>query len=352
MSGGGGGGGFPVAPVFTDPVNGQSFGDSTSLNNEIQQRTQQETVASQKATDDANALRTQNEATFQTNLGNAKTQAHTNAAQYFTDNGYDPAKFETEIANAINTASGNVFDPNSAPTTGTAPPAGSFPSIGAAFSPNLGASILQQINSGDQSKAGNALSSIFSPTYAQDNILDSWLAPATTSALSTQFDPLTAQLTNAFKRGTLNDQGYAAAKDRLSQDQTKAGATVNSLGQNILANDRTGVNDYITGAKHDAANVNANTFDNFDAGKYASGASSLVGKDQANFGGDLLNAIGSTSFSDLPTLLNAGGAVQGANDPTATNPTATPGGGGVSDAFIAQQALAKQPRGLGTQGAF
>lgn len=336
MSGGGGGGSLaPVAPVYTDPTSGRAFDTTTALNDEIAQR-----EAEAKAKSDADAATAAQTVVddrnkFNTNLSTARNNATTSANQYFTDNGYDPNDFATQLANAINMSASKVPDLAPAP--------------GAAFDPNLGATILGQVSAGKQSQAMNSISSLFGPTYAADHITDDWITPAATSALSAQFDPLTEQLTNSFKRGTLNDTGYAAAQRALEGKRTTAMSTVNNLGANILANDRNGLDNYITVAKNDAANVNAKTFSSFDPTRYSSGASSLVDRNKNSFSGDLLNSIGSTSFADLPSLLNAGGAVQGATDPSATNPN---GGGGPSDSYIAQQALDKKQRGLGSQGAF
>lgn len=361
MSGGAPASPFPVAPTFSDPVNGMTFADAADLNAEIasRQASDLDTSNAQLATNQT--TNTANESTFQQALAKAQGQATTNADSYFTDNGYDPTQYASQIAQAIQTASGNVFDPNAGLGTTTPVTNTSFdPAINAAFSPNLGAQILQGINSGVQSKATNAISSEFAPTYAQDQISNDWLAPAAASAIGAQFDPLSDQLTNALKRGTLNQTGYDAALQSMTSAKTAAQSTVNELGSNILANDRTGLDNYIMGAKNDAADVNADTFAGFDPTKYLTGAGNLVSQDQGNFSGDLTNAIGKTSFDDIGTLLNAGGVVQGANDPTATNPIGAPGaggvgipgGGGVSDAYIAQQALANQNRGLGSSGAF
>ena len=343
MSGGGAGGGSTVAPTYVDPVNGMSFADGSALNAEIAQRQAGEKVTSDAATAKDAQDKLEAKSKFQERFAAAKTGAATNANQYFTDNGYDPKMFATQLANSINTSSQNVQD--------------LAPNPNAAFSPNLGASILAGANAGVQTKASNAVGSLFSPTYAQDNVSNSWLSPAVDSVLTSQFNPLADGLSNALKRGTLNDQGYQAALAAMGRDRTTATSTVNNLGRNILANDRTGVNNYITQAKNDAGNVNVSNYDAFDPSHYASGASDLVSGYQGNFGGDLSNAIGKTSFSDLSSLINAGGVSQGATDPTATNPTAggAPGAGsgsGVSEAYIAQQALAKQPRGIGSQGAF
>jgi len=337
MSGGGGGGGS-AQPSYTDPVSGRTFSDPEGLNTEISAREGREKVTS----DAAMAKALQDKATarsdFNTRFDTAKTGATNTANQYFRDNGYDPNRFATQLANAINTNSQNVQD--------------LAPNPNSAFSPNLGASILAGANAGVQTRAGNAVSALFSPQYANDKINSSMLDPAVSSVLNAQFDPLSAGLSNSFKRGTLNQQGYDAALSSMAGKRTAATSTVNNLGRNILANNRTGVNNYITSAKNDAGNVNVNSFDTFDPNTYSAGAEDLVKGYKDNFSGDLTNAIGQTSFSDLSSLINAGGASQGAFDPTAANPNGGSGGAGVSDSFIAQQALAKERRGIGSQGAF
>lgn len=362
MSSSGGGGGATVAPTYIDPVNGMTFTDNmvngsgpfssinhravtgsgaTALNAEIAQRQAQEKAASNAALDKTAANEAQSKADFQTRFDTAKNNALTGANQYFTQQGYDPARFATETANAISRSAGNVQDMS--------------PNPGAEFSPSLGASVLADINSGYQNRAGNAVNGLFGQQYATNNVSDSWLNPAVQGALSSQFDPLSAQLTNAQKRGTLNSTGYDAALQALGNSRTAATSTISGLGQNILNSDRGQLNDYITGARNDAAHVNASSFDSFDPNSYLTGAQGMTSRFQDNFGGDLTNAIGSTSFSDLSSLLNAGGAVQGASDPTATNPASGPGGAGgpgISDAYLAQQALGKEQRGLGSQGAF
>mgnify|MGYP003385393881 CR=1 FL=1 len=356
MSGGGSGGGAPqvapVAPSYTDPINGKTFTTTDDLNAEIAARTASDKAASDAAKAQADAILAGNRTQFQNDLVAGRNAATERTRNYFTQQGYDPARFESDIARAINAAAGTIIDPNTVATTAPTTAQTFLPQINSAFSPSLGASILSSINAGNQSKANNAINSIFSPTYAQDNISNEWLTPAASTVLSEQFDPLDAQLTNAFKRGSLNQTGYDAALKALSGKRTAANATVSNLGNNILAADRTDIDNYITGAKADAANVNANTYDSFDPNRYLTGATDKVNRYKTNFGGDLTNAIGSTTFADLSSLLNAGGAVQGATDPTATNPTSGTGGSAISDAYIAQQALAKEKRGLGSNGAF
>lgn len=350
MSGGAPAAPAPTPPVFTDPVNGRSFNTSFELNDEINRR-----EATEKAISDDNAWQAAsnqgiNENQYQQDLAAGKTNATNDVNRYFTENGYDPNRYNSQIASAILRASNGIVDPAQGTTTTTVP--SYMSTVQKAFSPNLGAQILQEINSGVQSNATNRVANEFSPTYAQDNITDDWLSPAVDSALGAQFDPLSSQLLNAQKRGTLNDVGYDAAVKALTGAKTAARSTVNNLGTNILNNDRSGIDNYITSAKNDAAGLNAATADTFDPTKYLTGATDKVNRYKSNFSGDLTNAIGSTAFSSLGDLLNAGGVVQGANDPTAANPKAGDSGGAVSDAFIAQQALANEKRGLGSNGAF
>lgn len=337
-----------AAPVYTDPVNGMSFSDSNALNEEIKARKVDEqnasNVSNQKALDAAQVAKQQaldqdqqDEAAFGSRLNTARNTTRDSIKEHFRQQGYDPELFNPQIENTINTQAQGVADKAATPI--------------ASFDQNSGANLVSQLVSGKRAQATQAINKAFSPTYANDMISDSWLQDASAPILSTQFDPLSSQLENASKRGTLNDTGYQAALKALSDKQTSAKSTLNSLGSNILSTDRTGVNDYITGAKNDAAALDLSNADSFSPDTYLKGAGQLSDKYHQSFAGDLSNAVGSTSFADLGSLMNAGGAVQGATDPNVTSGKAG-AGGDVSDAYIAQQALAQQKRGLGSGSSF
>ena len=161
--------------------------------------------------------------------------------------------------------------------------------------------------------------------------------------MSSQFDPLSAQLINAQKRGTLTDTGYNAALAALNQKRAAATSQVIRLGQTILGTDRSGINDIITGAKNTAAGLNLGQ--TFDPSSYDTQAKTLAGTDLSNFGGALTNAVGGTQYATLSDLLNAGGSVQGANNPSAINPTGTLAA--TSPFAPDPNVLANQKRGLG-----
>ena len=341
---GGGGGGTTVAPTYTDPTTGNAYGTSDELNAEIASRQAQDKATSDAATAAATAKAAQDESDFQTRAATAKNQATTNADDYFTSQGVDPAKYAKQISDSINAAGNNVtdLDPN---------PQGKY-------APTLASDLYNTLTSGQQSQNLAAYNKVFDPSYSLTALPGTLIDPSVSSVVNSQFDPLSGQLLNAQKRGTLNDQGYAAALQALNTSKTGAMSTVSKLAQGVLDSDRSGVNDYIGTGRTAAGSAPLNT--DFSVDPYKAGATDLVGRDTSSFGGDVQNAVGATKFSDLTTLLNAGGSAQGANDPTAANPngavgpngTAVGGSGDLSPSYIAQQALAKDPRGLGTQGAF
>lgn len=333
--GGGGGGGWttpPAPPVYTDPVTGQAFNTTDDLNAEIKQRTADAATksAADKATADAKAA--SDETAFQGNKQGAYNQAMQSVMRAFQLQGADPAQYmDTDIKPALQRAMSSIKDLD--------------PNPGAAFPTTMGDSIANQILGGKRTGALNSLNQTFSPTYSASQLSDSILDPYVSSTVNAQFDPLMAQLTNAQKRGTLTGAGYQGALDLYNQDKAKATSTVTNLGQGILAKDRSGLDDYISGARSDA---NALTLGgNFDPSSYSNTAAGKVQSYKDTFGGALQNAVGDTKFATIGDLINAGGAIQGATNPNAANPTA---GGAVNPDAL--DPTAQQKRGLGSTGSF
>jgi hypothetical protein len=354
--GGGGGGGslIPPAASYVDPVNGMVFTDSGNnfggdgsvtslgpsgaqqLNDEIRQR-----QAGEKATSDAAAAqKTADAATAETTFQGRRQTAYDQALQavnrQFQLQGLDPnAYMASDIQPTLQRQFDSIQDLD--------------PNPGAAFQPTtLATDILNNVTSGRRTQVSNQLNNQFDPNYATNLLPDSTLDQFVPSIVSQQFDPLSSQLTNAQKRGTLTDTGYNAALAALNQKRTAATSQVSDLGRTILGTDRSGINDLITGAKNTAAGLSLNQ--TFDPSSYDTQAKGLASSDLSNFGGALTNAVGGTQYASLSDLLNAGGAVQGASNPSAINPTGTPGA--TSPFAQDPNVLANQKRGLGNQGAF
>jgi hypothetical protein len=361
---GGKGGGSSYTPaaaipdtVLTDPVSGKSFthvNDTTSpnydanarsasdlLNDEITSRKAEETAASDKTAADKVTSDAKAESDFQSNRQNAYDTALQGVMRKFQLQGVDANQYmDSDIKPALQRQYNSIQDLDPNPT--------------AAFDANLGDTIIGNVLSGKRTTSGNALNQIFKSTYAQDALPDSLTGQYKNTILDEQFNPLQAQLDNAQKRGTLGGAGYAAAEDRLKQKRTAADTNLNTLGANILTTDRTGINDYISGARDDVSKLSL--ADNFDPNAYSTAAQGKVDTYKSGFGGALRDAVGDTKFADITDLLNSGGAVQGSQNPNAANPTGTPtaavGGGPLSPAFVSDDELSKRGRGLGNTGSF
>jgi hypothetical protein len=346
--GGGGGGGYtPPAPiVYTDPVNGKSFTQQVDaygnpvgpaaqdlLNQEISDR-----QAAEKQTSDAAALKKQQDDAaalekFNTNKSTAYSDALNNVMHQFTQQGVDPNQYlESDINPALQRQLHSIrdLDPNPA----------------SAFSPDLGSTIINSLTGSKRTGAATKLDQLFSPTYSSTAIPDSLTGQYADTLLDEQFNPLNEQLMNAKKRGTLTDAGYNAALSTAAQKRSAGRATIGDLGSGIISRERGALDDYIGKARSDANALSLSA--NFDPNVYQMGARNLADTDISNFGGALRSAVGGTQFATLGDLINAGGAVQGANNPNAANPLGTPalGAGAIADQDP------NKKRGLGSTGAF
>lgn len=348
---GGGKGGGKSAPTLqvdtaVDPETGQTF-QSTPVNvamgqvkpasaqlaeYQAQRRQQQQAqsdadkaTAAQKAADA--------EAAFGTRKNDAYNTAYQEAVKAFNNAGVNTSDYVSSYIKPEldrRYASIQDLDPNPLAT----------------LNPDtLGSTIVNQATADRRTQATNALNSVFTPNYANTALPDTLTAPTETTLLNEQFDPLSAQLQNAQKRGQLNSVGYNAALDALNQKKSAAQSQIHSLGQNILAQDRSGLNDVISGARSDVNNLSlASSFNPTD---YWNNAAGKAADYTSGFGGALRNAVGGTKFADLTDLLNAGGAVQGAtNSPAAATTT------GALSGTLASPDDATKKRGLGNVGAF
>ena len=349
--GGGGGQSAPQAKTYVDPVDGtvytQSMGEAwgipvgeglsaeQQLNQHVQQRQAQEKAAS----DAAAAAKTQAGQQAETDFTGRRQSAYNDALaavqRRFQLEGVDPNTYmASDIQPTLQRQFNSVQDLD--------------PNPSAAFPTSIADDILGNITSGRRTSATNQLNSIFTPTYSQELLPDSTVDQYAGSILDEQFNPLASQLQNAFKRHTLNDTGYKAATDALGQKRSAGLSQIQNLGRGILSTDRSAIDDLISGARSTASGLTLGQ--QFDPNAYKSQAESRAQSELGSFGGELRNAVGGTKFADLTELLNAGGAVQGATNPNAANPSG--GVAGQSPFFTDPNEEAKKQRGLGNTGAF
>lgn len=352
LRGGGGKGAKAAAPpptpppTYTDPTTGATYTSTADQNAAIaaDQLNAATIAAANKA--DAATIAAQNESTFQGNRQQAYNDAMNSVLQTFRGQGVDPNKYMNYITPTMQQAY------NSVPDLST--------NISSFFPTSMGQTILNQATGDQRTQLMNQLNQTFNPTYSSTALPTNIMDPAVSSILSNQFDPLSAQLTNAQKRGTLTDLGYQAAVNKMNQDRAAAQSQLQSLGQNILTTDRGALDTLASGARSDIANMSLGQ--NIDPTQYVNQANQLTAQDVSGFPGALQSAAGNVTFADIQDLLNAGGVVQGATNPTAANPVGAAGaagspgaigGGGVAPG---QQLPSDQAqtgnRGLGTTGAF
>jgi hypothetical protein len=348
---GGGGGGrsddgsWMKETTLVDPVTGEAYtsspwsmyqgGKSASdqLNERIRARKGEEQQASTTAAQAAAEKTATDTVNFQGKRQSAYDTALQDTMRAFQNQGVDPNAYRsTYIDPALNRINAGIadLDPN---------PMGAFPT-------SLGDTIVNQATSDRRSQLKNQYDAIFNPNYSSTVLPDSTTSSYIDQILGEQFDPLSAQLTNAQKRHTLTDVGYNAALGRLDQKKAAARDTVSNLGANILSGYRSSLDDLIGRGRSDIAGLGLSN--QFDPNAYTSKAQNLVNTDLSNFGGALRNAVGGSEFASLSDLINTGGAVQGATNPTAANPR----GGGGPTGMTPDEELASKKRGLGNTGAF
>jgi len=343
--GGGGGGGQAPAPlqVFTDPKTGESWQDDPARpgwaqqaqRNAVEARLNQEKEDSRLKTEAETAKTAAGKASFDLRNQASYDYALQNATKAFQNAGVDPNQYmQSDIIPRLMAQKNKIQDLD--------------PNPSAAYGDNLGTDIVNQVLGGKRTGATNQINAMFTPNYSQMMLGDSLASSYTDTLLGEQFNPLRQQLENASKRRTLSPTGYQAALDTLGQKESSARSQINTLGQGILDADRGALDQYTSGARSSAGGLTL--ADTFDPNTYAEGAKNLVSKDVADFGGALRTKVGGTKFADINELINAGGAIQGSVNPSATNPLSAQTGGSPSSA--AQDELQKQKRGLGSQGAF
>ena len=154
----------------------------------------------------------------------------------FQQQGVDPNQYlESDIKPALQRSFNSIqdLDPN---------PAAAFPT-------SLGSTILGNLTSGKRSQALNTYNTTFNPTYADTALPSTLVNDYLDSILADQFDPLSQQLTNAQKRGTLTDTGYGAANTLFWYKEASSTCTGTDTGEGILSSDRKALNDYIGGGQ-------------------------------------------------------------------------------------------------------
>lgn len=283
----------------------------------------------QQAQAAADAKAAADETKFQTNLSTAAGQAKTTGATELTNLGLDPTKYSNIIDQAITTAQNSVPDLS--------------PNPGQYFDPTIFDTGVT--NAQNQARVQNTskVNSAFAPGFEDTLLPSSSVQPTIDDILNQQYNTAQQQVDYNRKRGTINDQGYATAEQKLAASKAAGASSLNSIGQGVLGSDTQGLDQIRTDAGT-AANEYTLGGPEFDVTPYQTKANTQAQTDLTNLGGDVTNAVGSTNFFDIPTILAQAGIAQGPQNLTTIAPTTS--GPGV---------VKKNPnadRGLGSTGSF
>jgi len=362
MRGGGGkgGGGGQSAPpqgrTYVDPVDGTVFVESPyeamlggginpdgtprmtaaeQYNAHLRERKAGEVTASNQTKAEAAAEKAQATDTFNTDKSTAYNDALSNVRRTFELQGLNPDTYmTTDIAPRLSSINSGIRDASG---------------LKGAYADTLGSDIINQLTSGNRTKATGSYDTMFNPNYTNTLVPDTGIDTFTNTILDEQFNPLQTQLKNAFDRNTLDQRGYDAALASLGQKRTAAQGTVRDLGRTIINEDRGYINDIVGKGRTDISNLSLNQ--TFDPNVYDKQARDRAASEAASFGGELRGKVGGSKFADLTELLNAGGIAQGATNPTAAN--ASPLAGTTkSPYYVDPTEEENKGRGLGNTGAF
>lgn len=301
------GGGSTPAPVQDNSL------QLAQLQFQQQQQLQAQADEKQAATD----------ATFKTNLSNAVTGATGDANSILASRGLDPATYLAPITQAIQDEQAKVpvDDPNPSQY----------------FTSDLINNALTNYQSGTQAKNQTQVNNTFTPGFESSLLPDSLTSPYINQILTTQQGQAKQALLAAQQRGQLTDVGLSAAEQALGTQSGAAQSTLNSLGDSVLATDRSGLTN-IRGNATTGANSWQLGDPSFSLDPYTTQRDSAVAKDTSNLGGDITNALGSTPLFNVNSILLSGSQAQGPQNLTTANVPGMPVRKNNTD------------RGLGSQG--
>lgn len=155
----------------------------------------------------------------------------------------------------------------------------------------------------------------FALGYIPDTMDDSILS----SILGTQRDDAQYALDAARARGKLDDSGYNRGLTELENMFKSAFARANDIGGGVLSGYRNQLSSKADNYRNDINNFDFTT--GFDLDKARTGLEGLASSFGGRLEGDILSAIGDTSFFDTAKLIGKAGLRNGATNPALAGTT-------------------------------
>jgi len=282
--------------------------------------------AQAKADSDAAAVTARN--TFNTGLESAVAGARGAAQNTLTSRHLSTDEFMPLIEQALTTTRSSVPDLAGNPSS--------------YFGPDFADTVLNREQGNRRTNYTNTLNQTFTPTYSQGQWADTADDPIISSLLGEASGQAQSAVERAKARGQLDDTGYTAAMNRLTQATTTGQSKAQALGHTVIDRNRQALEDVANQGRTAASSYTLGG--SFDPKTYSDQASSLLGQQKGTFEGDVRGAIGDPNqFYDIGSIIDFGGREQGAQN-TASSPLA--------DVLAKRETDRTARRGLGSTGTF
>lgn len=132
--------------------------------------------------------------------------------------------------------------------------------------------------------------------------------------ITSNYDNALTQLDRALKRGTLSQSGYDNALENLNTQKSGAYSTIGNIGQGILDNYRTAMQEKATGYHQNLDDYSLAKYGNVSADAFKSDFDNLYSDQQGNFEGDFNVATQDLQPFDISGIIGNARVAQGVNN--------------------------------------
>lgn len=266
-----------------------------------------EAQASRDARTEAATQEAKKQAEFDARMNSAFGSGMTQAEDYFTTRGLDPAEYRGKIGTRANQVRSSV--PNLASDPGS-------------YFATLGENVFDSEQEGFRAKSLRGVNQVAPSGFSTSRIADTADDDTLAAILAEQEGNSKGYIDNLKGRGVITDSGYAAALKNLQGQEPGAKSRLSEIGNGILEGGRGGAENIANAGRTRASNLNlGESFDPF----------SEVGNKLNDFFTQFLTGLGDkvrgqapTNLFDTSGLANIAGASQGAGN-NAFDPAAVAG---------------------------
>lgn len=225
---------------------------------------------------------------------------------YFASRGIDPQRYAGSIESQLNDIMSGISPTDENP--------------GAAFK-GAGQTIYDTLQTGERTKATDALNRTFSPNYEMTRVPFTLDDPYLSGIESEQYSDADKIIKNMLDRGVLTPAGYSSAQADLENQRAGVRSRLNEIGTGLLTGEQQKLRDVANTARQTAGSLQLGQ--DFDPSSYSSQADQSFNDFIGTLGDQIRAALPGKLFNTAG-LAAIGGAGQGAGN-TAYNPQAAQG---------------------------